>query len=126
MSRRRCRGWVRGAPGTDHGMVTLELALALPVILLVCFYGGWLLRLGQVQAQAQDAARAAARELARGAGPGAAESAARQVLPGASVLGGRSDGTVTVTVNYRVPGPGPLPAREVTARAVTRTEEVLR
>lgn len=136
------RGWLlSAAPGatsggggeagtssdpSEDGMVTLEIALAVPLVLIATVASAMLLSAGVQQARVEDAARAAARELARGESPAHAIEAGLQVSPGASVQVRRSSGVVEVSVHYQVQGPGPLLSglsRTVSATAVTRAEE---
>lgn len=92
-------------------MVTLELALAIPMLLAMCLSLVWVINVGRVDAMAQDASRAAVRELVRGGDTGRAVAAAHNVLPGAqvsaSVLGARAHATVVMELR----GPAPLLSR---------------
>ncbi len=117
-------------PGGEHGQATVELALCLPVVVLL---GLLLLQVGLV-ARDEVAVVHAAREAARAASvdpdPGRAAAAAHHVLPGARVeLGPRPDvgGELTVTVTDRsrtaVPVVGPLLGDpELRASVVIRVE----
>ncbi len=88
-------------------MVTLELAFALPAVMLVCLFCAWLLRLGQVQAQLDDATRSAARELARGESLAAAAASAEGVLPGVRLTADGHTGDLLVTGRYHLAAPVP-------------------
>lgn len=106
-------------------MVTFELALAVPLLVLSAFVGCWLVRLGQLQAQAQDAARATAREAARGADEAAAFAAGEQVLPGVRLSTFRSGASITVVAGYDASVGSPLLSplsRHVEARTTTTLE----
>jgi len=92
----------------DAGMVTFEFALTVPLLLLVCLAGFWVLRVGQLQAQVQDAARVAVRELARGSDTGAAAAAAQQVLPGVGLELTASGPTVSATTSFEATWPAPI------------------
>jgi hypothetical protein len=128
---RRVRG--RGASARvrpDHGQATVELALVLPVLLL--------LLLGLVQTAivardellVHDAARAAAREASVDAGMSRVRDAARRALAGVSVEVERSGGIgdpVTVVVHYHehtnLPLVGPLyPDVDLHATSTMRAE----
>lgn len=77
---------VRGAdhgsePSADRGSATAEVAIALPVVVLVlavCLGG---VNAALIRAQAQDAAAVAARMIARGDGESAARAHVGRVLP---------------------------------------------
>jgi TadE-like protein len=109
----------------DRGMVTFEVALAIPLVFLACLAAAWVLRLGQVQAQLQDAARAAVREVARGASEAVAESAADQVLPGVRLGFADRGDAVAVNAEYTVDSPAPALRgldRELQAQATALSE----
>ncbi len=83
-------------------MVTAELAVAIPSLVLVLglVVGG--LSLGIDEIRCIDAARVGARALARGDDQGAAESVARRVAPPAATIGvAQSQTEVTVDVSVR-------------------------
>lgn len=106
-------------------MVTVETALALPILLLVVLVGGWILHVGQTQARLTDAARAAAREVARGADVGSSVAAGQQVLPAARIRVVTAAGDVVVSAETSVTGPGPwldALSKELRAEVVTRAE----
>ncbi|SDP67745.1 hypothetical protein SAMN04489867_3425 [Pedococcus dokdonensis] len=82
-------------------MVTVELAVAIPTLVLVVFVALSSLTTATDQVRCVDAARATARALARGDDQGAAVAAGRALSPsGASftVSGGGSGAQVTVVV----------------------------
>lgn len=84
---------------TDRGMVSAELALALPALLVVlalCLAG---LGLAVDQVRCTDAARVAARAASRGEPHGRAVELARELAPGGSRVGVVAVGSeVVVTV----------------------------
>lgn len=119
------------APGArrwpaDHGMVTLEVALALPLIVVAVVAGAVLLAAGATQARLTDAARATARELARGDSAGDALAAGRHVAPDAEVSIVRVGPVIEVAASQQIRGPGPVLgalSRTMTASVVTSAEE---
>lgn len=105
-------------------MVTAELALALPALVLVLL-GALTVQLVVVaRASCADAARAAARVAARGEADSAVIEAARTIHPRADhVAISRVDGLVTVRVRARAPGlVGSVTGVEVVASAVAADE----
>ena len=110
-------------------MVTAEMAVLLPTLVLVTAALGWLVGLGVAQVQCVDAAREAARALARSEPDHVAMDLARQAAPdGARValhdVDG-ADGMVEVEVTYRATPPGGLldaAALDLRAVAVTPAE----
>lgn len=122
----------RGQPRRDRrhqrGAVTAELALALPILLLVTAGLVWLLAVAVGQVRTVDAARETARALARGDDPGSALALGRQVAPDGVRLSVTHDGDqVVVHARGRIAGPGglfhSLPGAELRAEAVALTEE---
>lgn len=117
-------------PHSDGGMVTAEMAVALPALVLVTILLVWLVAVGGAHIRAADAAREAARSMARGDAPSDARSVVARTGPaGASVtIGGDAD-VVTATVQVRVRAPGVLgslvPAASVTATATAWREPEL-
>ncbi len=107
----------------DRGMVTAELAAALPVLALVVAVALVAVSVAGQRVRAQDAAREAARALARG-DSGAVQRLTRLVGPaGASVAVSRSDDDVTARVTVVIhPLAGWLPAVTVRETAVAATE----
>lgn len=85
-------------------MVTAELALTFPAIVLVLGFVLSAFAWGVDQVRCVDAARVAVRELARGEDRGAAVGDARRTAPdGASISISRSGEDVTVTVLAEAP-----------------------
>ena len=121
------RRGLRSSAASEHGSVTAETAMVLPV--LVAFVMGlvWLVSLGVAQIRVVDAARETARALARDEVPSVATELGRRIAPeGAVIRVAEGDGTVRVDVRADVHGPGGLfrflPGVEVDARAVTVKE----
>lgn len=117
-----------GVPGssTDAGMVTLEVALAIPVVILVCAAVAVLLAAGQLQARVTDSARSAARDVARGQSPEVAIEAATRTLPEVRLQVSVSGSQVTVRAEDQLRGPGPLlgaVSHTVSATVITYRED---
>lgn len=113
-------------PGSDRGMVTVEIALGLPILLLCALVAAWVIHLGQAQARLTDAARATAREAARGADEQASISAGHQVSRDARITVTRSGGVVTARAEDTVVAPGPVLSalrRKLVAEATTVSEQ---
>jgi hypothetical protein len=103
-------------------MVSVEVAIALPVVLLVAVAGLWLLALGQLEARLTDAARATAREVARGVSPPTAIERGHQVEPRAQIVVQKSGSDIEVRATRVLKGPGPvLGALEHTVRVSVHT-----
>jgi hypothetical protein len=112
---------------TDDGMVTAELAVVLPALVVVVVFAMWSVTAVTAQLQCVDAARVAARAMARGDSTDASTAAARAVAPaGARVNIARSGDLVVVDVGLtaRLPGPwsGRLPGLSLSGRAVAPAE----
>ena len=93
----------------ERGMVTAEIAMAMPALVVIT--AGMLFVVGAVGAQLRcvDAAREASRELARGQDEPAVTAAVLGAAPaGARLAVSRQDGLVTATVTARAPVFGPL------------------
>jgi len=104
----RVRSRIRGS---DRGMVTAELAMALPALVVVTGLLMWAVAAVSTQVRCIDAARAAARSLARGDSEAVATASARILAPGqADVQVRRSGRTVLVKVTAAVRPPGGLAA----------------
>jgi Flp pilus assembly protein TadG len=94
-------------PTADDGMVTAELAVAIPTVVVVLAAAVTLLLAVAAQLRCTDAAATAARLVARGESVGAATSAARAIAgQHAQVRMTSSAGAVSVDV--RVPAGVPL------------------
>lgn len=101
----------------ERGMVTAELAAALPALALVVVLSVWCLSLVAVQLRCTDAAREAARAAARGEQTAVVREIATGVAPGEATVrvdsGRRSSSArelVTVEVRVTVDAPPPLGA----------------
>ncbi len=113
----------------ESGMVTAELATALPVLVLLAFVAVAAVGVGQARVRCADAAREAARAIARG-DPDAAPRLVRAVAGhGASVLNTGSGSAsksasedTTVTVRLRLRPVSWLPPVTITETAVAATE----
>jgi Flp pilus assembly protein TadG len=120
-------GWrLRAATRSESGMVTAEMALAIPALVAVVVTLAWLLSLGLTQGVVVQAAREGARAAARGESAAVIRSAAGRVAPDASVTIRRSGATVSVTASVRRTPPirflRPL-GREVRASATSWRED---
>ncbi|HEY2041039.1 MAG TPA: TadE family type IV pilus minor pilin [Jatrophihabitans sp.] len=104
-------------------MVTAELAVALPTLVILTFAGVLAIGVGQARVRCADGAREAARAVARG-DPGAATSLAN-LAAGRSVAVSSSESTdadTSVTVTMVVHPVSWLPAVTVSETAVVATE----
>jgi Flp pilus assembly protein TadG len=118
----------RASKSAEHGAVTAELAMAVPLLLAVTVGLVWLLTLGTAQVLMVDAAREAARAAARGDSAEAALARGRQVAPAGAVLTLTTlDDRVVVSGTVEVDGVGGmlevLPSVELAAEAVSAREE---
>ena len=108
--------------GDDRGTVTAELAVCLPVLVLLLAVALSAVSVAGARVRVQDAAREAARAAARG-DDATAQTLAQQAAPGVSVVLTTADGEVTATA--RLPAhllAGWLPAVTVEERAVAALE----
>lgn len=124
MSRRPSAGSGRD----EHGAVTAELALGLPILVSLTIGLVWMLAIGLAQVRTVDAARETARALARGDSEQLAREAGRAVAPeGAQISVERAGGRVVVRVTGTLDGPGglfaSLPAAGLEAEAVALVED---
>lgn len=108
--------------------MTAELALGLPILLVLTAGLVWLLALGSAQVRVVDASREAARAVARGDDQASAVRVAERIAPeGAVVRISVSGGEVRVTTTARVAGPGglfgSLPHADVESDAVALMED---
>jgi hypothetical protein len=110
----------------DTGMVTAELAVALPAIVLALLFGLAAVSAMTMRMRCADAAAVGARLAARGESAAAVATAARRAAPaGAVVRLETTSGTVTVVVSARaplLPAASWLPAVEVSGRFVQDRE----
>lgn len=115
-----------GSASHESGMVTLEIALAIPLVLIFAVAGAWLVAAGQAQALVTDAARATAREVARGVPERQAVAAGHQVAPDAEIVVSASGSVIRVRAERTLRGPGPLLShlrQSVSSTVVTTAEE---
>jgi Flp pilus assembly protein TadG len=120
----RARADGAAGPARDAGMVTAELAVALPALVLVLALALGVLAVGTARLRCADAARAAVRLAARGESPDAVRTAAERIATGdvtVRVTGTGADVTVEVSTPVRVPGHW-LPGVVVTERATEARE----
>ena len=130
MVRPRLRRGARDGAHSDAGQATAELALILPVVVLLLMAVFQVATVARDQVLTVQAARAAVREAAVDAGGNRVQAAARDVLPGATVdivARGEIGAPIAVVVRYRAHTNLPLvgalfPDPELTARAVMRRE----
>ncbi|HUR75307.1 MAG TPA: TadE family type IV pilus minor pilin [Sporichthya sp.] len=118
----RCAGRRR----SDRGAVTVELALAMPVLFAVLGLALWAVSAAGLAMDCTDAARAGARAAARGDGEATVRALVARTGPRSAVLSVEHRGglvTVTVRVRTSAPGPFPLPAFTVGGSAVAEVEE---
>ncbi len=104
----------RGARERERGMVSAELAAAVPALLLVLVVGLTAVRLGVDEVRCVDAARLAARALARGDSQEVAVGLAVRAGPGGSAVTVRAAGAevdVEVTAGRELPGWGRITVR---------------
>jgi Flp pilus assembly protein TadG len=105
-----------GRRGT-RGAVTVELAVALPVLLGLTVGLVWLLSLATAHVRAVDSAREVARAVARGDSESSAVSVGQGLAPpGSRITVARGSGEIRVRVTGAVSGPGGLFARLPAAR----------
>jgi len=104
-------------------MVTAELAVAIPSVVLVLAFCLVAVNAAVDQIRCVDAARVASRAAARGDDATRVRALAAEAAPaGASVQVVGAGGQVRVTVSARTGGWGALPGWELTASAVTPVE----
>jgi hypothetical protein len=114
-----------GGRRTDRGAVTVELALAIPVLFAVLGLALWAVSAAGLRMDCTDAARAGARAAARGDSDAAVSALIRRVGPrGARLELERQGEFVTVVVRARTAPPGPfaLPGVTVVGSAVAEVE----
>lgn len=121
------RRGLRPSATSQHGSVTAETAMVLPVLVALAMGMVWLVSLGVAQVRVVDAARETARAVARDEAPAVAAQLGRRIAPAGSDIDVEDrGGTVVVDVSVHVRGPGGLfaflPGVEVDAQAVTAKE----
>lgn len=82
-------------------MVTVEVALVLPILVAVAVGCVWFVDVARSQALAQDAARVVVREMVRATPSSQARQEGLRILPGSSILIGLTAESVSVQVRYR-------------------------
>jgi len=98
----------------DRGMVSAELAAAIPALLIVLVVGLTAVRLGVDEVRCVDAARQAARALARGDSEASAAGVAARAGPAGSTIRLRTAGpevTVEVAAERDLAGWGSITVR---------------
>lgn len=107
----------------DDGMATAELAVSLPVLMIILAVALSAVSIGGARVRAQDAAAMAARASARD-DPGTGQRVFAQTAPpGATLAIARDSSTVTATVRTVIrPLGGWLGSYTVVERAVAATE----
>jgi hypothetical protein len=109
----------------DGGMVTAEIAVALPALVLVLAVSLWAIRIASTQVACTDAARSGARAAARGEPlPAVRAAVARALPPGARISISRTRETtrVDVAVPAHPPTASGLPPLLIRAHATAATE----
>jgi Flp pilus assembly protein TadG len=107
---------------SDRGTVTAELAVCLPVLMLLLAVAVSAVLVADAHVRAVDAAREAARAAARG-DPGVGSRLAREAAPGSRLAVTTTGDDVVATVRLRVHLLASwLPAVTVTGRAVAAVE----
>lgn len=111
----------------QHGAVTAEAAVVLPIVVVFAVGLAWLVALGITQVRALDAARETARALARGEDPATSIALGHRVATeGARISVDQDAETLEVTVVAAVRGPGGVfafvPTYRVRASAVAAQE----
>ena len=121
----RGRSAVRGRGGRDQGMVTAEIAVALPALVLVSGLCIWGVVAASTKIACTDAARSAARAAARGEPLSMVRARVVRTLPtGASVQVHRDAHSTRVEIAAPVEGPAGagLPPLVIRVRATAVTE----
>ncbi len=120
------RGRRRFAAGrADAGMVTAELALALPTLIVVAAFAAFAVLVATARIRCIDTAAAVARMVARGEATGVVLARERALGPNSRVVVRRDGGLVRVEVGTRVPLLAtslPLPAATVVATITVADE----
>ena len=113
-----------GGPA-ERGSATVEIAVALPALVLVVAIALWGVSVAAAHVACVDAARAGARAAARGEPLPAVRSAVLRGAPSGAQVAARRDGDLTeveVSVALRAPALSGLPPIVVHERAVAATE----
>lgn len=92
------RGLVRRLRRRELGAVTVEMALALPVLISLLVLGIWTISIVVLNIRCIDAARDVARAVARGDSPEQAQAIGHRTVPAATITITRDQSDVHVTV----------------------------
>lgn len=92
----------------DNGNVIVEIAFAIPALVLILLVLFWLVALGLGHSRAVDLAQQAARSLARGIDPAVVDQTIDKVLPGATLSTSQSGELIDATITHKVFAPIPL------------------
>lgn len=93
---------------SDDGHVIVEIAFAIPALLIIIVALMWMASLGLSHSRAADLAQQAARSLARGVDSHLVHDTVERILPGAQLGVAATDDHVDVTVTQEVSPPVPL------------------
>lgn len=122
----RAGRWLRATARHDAGMVSAEMALALPALVAVAAALLWLLALASAQVGLGQAAREGARAAARGDSSALVRAAVQAQAPGALVVVERRGVNVVVSASMSRRAPIRLlggATRMLHASATSRREE---
>lgn len=106
----------------EHGMVTAETAVVLPVLVLFALTGVAAVGVAQARLRCSDAAREAARALARGDPASAAALASAAAGRPVTMSSSAEGGDTAVTVRLQLRPVSWLAAIDITETAVVATE----
>lgn len=115
----------RRAPQRERGAVTAEVALVLPVLLVVVLFGLWAAGAVITNLRCIDAARDTARAVARGEPPDTAQQFGHRSAPRDAIIQITQDGNdihVTVTATHAWPLLDHLPSLPAKATATIQSE----
>lgn len=98
----------RSALRSSDGMVLLEMALAIPLLVAVTVALAWGISLAATSLALGDAARTAARDLARGEPSAQVLSRAQHAVPAARVSVADAGDSVAVVIDQDVHAPVPI------------------
>lgn len=108
MAFQRLRRGMNRRSRSDDGQVIVEIAFAIPALLMIIIALMWMATLGLSHSRAADLAQQAARSLARGMDSGAVHDTVERVLPGAQLGVTATEEHVDVMVSQEVSPPVPL------------------
>ncbi|UYM03371.1 TadE family protein [Solicola gregarius] len=112
---------------SESGMVTVETAVVIPVLIVLTLVLAWIVSLGIAQVRLVDAAREAARMTARGDSESKATQLAERIAPDGSVVeidsaDGVAEVRVKLVVRTDLPLVGKIGAVDLDATASSVTE----